>query len=79
MNDRDALEQAMTQVWRKLFEVDRIQLDDNFFELGGDSALGMKLLESLDTDLNVQIPLVTVFQAPTIRELVQAISESGRV
>ena len=73
------LEQALVSLWQQLLGRDRIQLDANFFELGGNSVLAMKLLEDLDTRFAVQLPLVTLFQAPTIRELAQAINEAERI
>ena len=67
------LEQAVTQVWREAFQVDTIGPDDNFFELGGNSVLGMDLTELLASRLGVQIPVVMLFQHPTVREMTQII------
>jgi hypothetical protein len=64
-------EQAMATVWREVFGFDRIGRNDNFFELGGNSLLGMELTETLDERLGIQLPVVTLFLNPTIREITE--------
>jgi phthiocerol/phenolphthiocerol synthesis type-I polyketide synthase E len=66
---RGETEQAIASVWREVFGFERIGRDDNFFELGGNSLLGMTLVETLGRRLNVELPVVTLFLNPTIREV----------
>lgn len=70
------LEQALAQVWMRVFSLERIGREDNFFELGGDSVLGMSLTEAIAQDLQIQLPLVALFQNPTIRELAELVTRS---
>ena len=62
-------ELAIAQVWRDVFRLAKIGRNDNFFGLGGNSLLGMELTERLAKRLNVEVPVVALFQCPTIREL----------
>jgi aryl carrier-like protein len=71
------LEEALARIWCQVFRVERIGRDDNFFELGGDSVLGMSLTELLAASLSVQLPVVDLFQNPTIRELALLITPNG--
>jgi acyl carrier protein len=68
------MELAIAQIWKDAFRVERIGRNDNFFELGGNSLLGMELTEMLANRLAVQIPVVVLFQYPTVRELAEIIS-----
>jgi acyl carrier protein len=64
-------EQAIAKVWQQVFGFERIGRNDNFFELGGHSVLGMELTEILDERLGIQLPVVTLFLNPTIREMAE--------
>jgi acyl carrier protein len=64
-------EQAIAKVWQEIFSIDAIGRNDNFFELGGDSVLGMQLIEKLTERLGIELPVVTLFLNPTIREMAE--------
>ena len=63
------LEQAIAVLWKELFHLDKVSRNDNFFELGGNSLLGMDLSEMLSSRLAIQLPVLLIFQQPTVREL----------
>ena len=68
------MEVAIAQVWKDTFHLDRVGRNDNFFGLGGNSLLGMELTERLANSMQLQIPVVLLFQYPTVRELAEIIS-----
>ena len=68
------MEMAIAQVWRDTFHLDRIGRNDNFFGLGGNSLLGMELTERLANSVELQIPVVLLFQYPSIREMAEIIA-----
>jgi hypothetical protein len=68
------LEQAVAELWKGLFHLERIGRNDNFFELGGNSLLGMDLSEMFTTHLAMEVPVLTIFQYPTIAEIAQIIA-----
>lgn len=76
---RTQLEKQICQLWQKLLRVERVGLKDNFFELGGHSLLAVRLFSELEKLTGQKLPLVTVFQAPTVEELARAAggSQSG--
>jgi acyl carrier protein len=67
-------EQALAQVWRDTFRLEKIGRNDNFFGLGGNSLLGMELTELLANRLGIEVPVVLLFQYPSVREMAEAIS-----
>jgi len=69
----ELLEQAVTEVWQEVFRLPGIDRDANFFELGGNSLLGMDLTELLASRLGIAVPVLTLFQNPSIREMTAVI------
>ncbi|HSE17005.1 MAG TPA: amino acid adenylation domain-containing protein [Pyrinomonadaceae bacterium] len=66
---RNLVEQAMTEIWSQVLQVDRVGIHDNFFALGGHSLLATQLLSRIRRVLNVEVPLRKLFEFPTIGEL----------
>jgi amino acid adenylation domain-containing protein len=52
-----------------LLKVDRVGVDDNFFLLGGHSMLGAQLIAWIADTFGLDLPLRTLFEAPTVRQL----------
>lgn len=63
------LESRVAEIVKALLRVDRIGLDDNFFYLGGHSLLGAQMLARIRDAFDIDIPLLSLFDHPTIREL----------
>src|SRR5205823_10600144 len=57
----------------------RVGVKDNFFELGGHSLLAVRLFAELEKITGRKLPLVTLFQAPTIDQLARAVKEGAAV
>jgi amino acid adenylation domain-containing protein len=74
------LEKICAQVWSDVLGVDRnlVGIDDHFFQSGGHSLKAVTFLSRLHRELEVKIPLVTLFNAPTIRQLVGSIEGAGK-
>lgn len=63
------MEKAVAEIWQELLGVDRIGRHDNFFELGGHSLLGTQVIARIRNRFTLDLPLRTVFEAPTPAEL----------
>ncbi|MDF5720953.1 MAG: amino acid adenylation domain-containing protein [Rhizonema sp. PD37] len=66
---RNNFEVELTQIWSKILKVDKVGVQDNFFDLGGHSLLATYLISRIKQQLLKDIPLVTLFQNPTIEQL----------
>ena len=65
----DEIEQRIAAVWQRVLGVERVGIYDNFFELGGTSLNGIQVAAELKKELNVELPTVTIFEAPTVAAL----------
>jgi amino acid adenylation domain-containing protein len=73
----DSLEGQLTQIWSRILNVRPIARDDNFFELGGNSLLALRLFEQIQKVFGKNLPLATLFTAPTIAQLTEVMRDQG--
>ena len=70
----DEVEERLVYLWEKAFKVSSIGVSDNFFELGGDSLLAARLFAQMEKSFQMDLPLATLLEAPTISQLAPIIS-----
>jgi acyl carrier protein len=70
---RNENEQAVAEIWQELLGIQRIGIYDNYFELGGDSLLAAQVISRLRDNLEVELPLRSLFEVPTIAGLTELI------
>lgn len=71
---RTATEQQLATIWSDLLGLEQVSIEANFFELGGHSLAAVRLMAGIAKHLNVQLPLVTLFNHPTIEALAAKIA-----
>ncbi|GAP93858.1 non-ribosomal peptide synthetase [Leptolyngbya sp. NIES-2104] len=68
-----SLEASLTDLWVQLLGREPIGIEDNFFELGGHSLLATQFVSRIRDRYQIELPLRSIFEAPTIRELAHKI------
>ena len=61
-----ATEVALAAIWAEVLRKDKISADDNFFDLGGHSLLATQVISRIRRVLDVDLPLRTMFETPTV-------------
>ena len=74
---KDELELKLTWIWQKVLGQRSIGVRDNFFECGGHSLIAVRLFSEIQKSLGCQLPLSSLFQAPTIERLADLIRQGG--
>jgi phthiocerol/phenolphthiocerol synthesis type-I polyketide synthase E len=67
----------LTRIWEELLGVRPIEPNQNYFDLCGDSLLAVQMVAQIEQVFQVKIPIATLFEAPTIAELVQIINREA--
>ncbi|OLF11712.1 hypothetical protein BLA60_12380 [Actinophytocola xinjiangensis] len=60
------LERRLAALWADVLGVERVGVHDNFFDLGGTSATLIEVHQRIGAEVGVELPVVTLFQAPTV-------------
>ena len=68
------IEVTLAHLWSDLLHVERVGRHDHFFELGGHSLLAVQLVERLRRH-QLQIELLTVFDAPSLQAMASRIKQ----
>jgi acyl carrier protein len=55
----------MTELWAEVFEDATIEPTTDFFDLGGSSLEAITLVERIDEEYNVKIPLRSIYEEST--------------
>jgi amino acid adenylation domain-containing protein len=71
---KTAAEKALVRIWSSLLKIKDVGIRDNFFDLGGNSLMAIRLAAELRKEFQREIPVVKVFQYPTIEKLAIGLS-----
>ncbi|MGH9387300.1 MAG: non-ribosomal peptide synthetase, partial [Vicinamibacterales bacterium] len=62
-------EVILRQLFVEVLHVADVRVDDDFFEIGGHSLLAVQLLSRVADSLGEDVPIVTLFESPTVEKL----------
>jgi len=69
------LEETIASIWSQVLEIEPVGIHDDFFDLGGHSLLAMQVISALRATVQVELPLSSFFDAPTVAELAKVIEQ----
>ena len=63
------MEKTLAAIWAKVLRVENVGIESTFFDFGGHSLLMVQVQARLSEALKTNVPIVVLFQYPTIRSL----------
>ncbi|ARU62801.1 hypothetical protein CBW65_18855 [Tumebacillus avium] len=72
---RTPVEEIVAGSWAQVLGYEQVGIDDNFFELGGHSLLATQVVTRMRNAFKIELPVRTIFQAPTVALLAEKIEE----
>jgi hypothetical protein len=75
---RTPTERALAGIWMEVLGIARVGAHDDFFDLGGHSLLATRVMGRIRHDLRTELPLRTVFEAPTLSRLAERVDAARR-
>lgn len=74
---RDFLEYQLSEIWDEIFNSQwPIGIHSNFFDIGGHSLMAVKMIAQIKNIFGCEVPLASLFQAPTIAQLAEVIRKN---
>ncbi|KYC42732.1 non-ribosomal peptide synthetase [Scytonema hofmannii PCC 7110] len=68
-------EEMLAQIWVQVLKLEQVGIHDHFFELGGHSLLATQLVSRIRNIFKVELPLRSIFAAPTVAALGELIGQ----
>jgi len=73
---RTPIEEMLANIWAWVLGIKQVGIEDNFFELGGHSLLATQVISRVRDTLAVELPLRSLFEAPTVASFAQQVENS---
>jgi malonyl CoA-acyl carrier protein transacylase len=62
-------ELLVAKVWGEVLGFEELRINDNFYELGGDSILATQVVNRINSENNLKLSLIEIFNYETIKDL----------
>ena len=69
-------EKILSEIWSEVLQIEKIGVHDNFLELGGNSLAAIRITSRLNNVFDLELPVNTVFENSSIRQLADHIEKS---
>lgn len=74
---KNEIEETLLNIWQEVLNKKQIGINDNFFDAGGNSLKMFRLQHEIKKKFKIEIPMVLLFQHPTIDYLARYLADKG--
>ncbi|QWU16644.1 amino acid adenylation domain-containing protein [Paenibacillus sophorae] len=74
-----ATEAVIASIFKEILQVGRVNRNDSFFELGGHSLKATQVLSRIQNELQVKLPVQTIFQYHTVKNIAKIIDDKRKL
>jgi len=74
---RTEIERRLAELWCGVLKCEQVGIHDDFFALGGHSLLATRLIARVRDAFGLEVPLIALFEAPTIAAFAEAVERTG--
>ena len=71
-----SVQEVLAGIWAEALGIDQVGIHDNFLELGGDSLSATRVISRVVSILQVEVPLRSLFESPTVADMAIVIAEN---
>lgn len=72
---RNAVEMALTEIFKATMKLEAVSVQDDFFECGGNSLMAVAMVNKINREFESKLPLQVLFEAPTVEKLARCLDE----
>jgi len=76
---RTSVEKQLATIWAEVLKRDTVGINDNFFEIGGHSLLATQVISRVRKHFQVEMPLRSMFESPTVASLAASLEVQQKV
>lgn len=69
VSPQNETQKIISSIWQEVLQIEKVGIYDNFFQLGGNSLLLIQVNRKLQEKLSIDLPVVELFNYPTIKDL----------
>ena len=73
---RTDLEQMLGGIWSDILGLDKIGVYDDFIQIGGDSLAGIRLMARINAELELDLPIDSIFEKSTLASMAVFIEQT---
>ena len=70
------IEEFVAGIWTSILGIEKISTNQDFFKIGGDSLSGIRVITSINDELELELPVNLIFQKVTIRDMAANIEQT---